>query len=156
MLCIILNAINGKPLPIYGDGTQVRDWLYVEDHARALCEIVTKAGVGEIYNIGGHNEVANIDVVNTICDILDELVPEKLGFLHSHRDLISFVADRPGHDNRYAIDAKKIELDLNWKPQETFETGLRKTVLWFIKNEIWCNRVLSGAYLSNEKIEGVS
>ena len=153
---VILNALAGKSLPVYGDGSQIRDWLYVEDHARALYEVVTKASVGETYNIGGHNEVANIDVVNTICDILDELVPEKLGFLHSHRDLISFVADRPGHDNRYAIDAKKIELDLNWKPQETFETGLRKTVLWFIKNEIWCNRVLSGAYLSNEKIEGVS
>jgi dTDP-glucose 4,6-dehydratase len=153
---VILNAISGKSLPVYGDGSQVRDWLYVEDHARALYEVVTKASVGETYNIGGHNEVANIDVVNTICDILDELLPEKLGSLNSYRDLISFVADRPGHDNRYAIDAKKIEIDLNWKPLETFETGLRKTVLWFIENETWCSRVLSGAYLSNEKTEGVS
>ena len=153
---VILNAISGKSLPVYGDGSQVRDWLYVEDHARALYEVVTKASVGETYNIGGHNEVANIDVVNTICDILDELLPEKLGSLNSYRDLISFVADRPGHDNRYAIDAKKIEIDLNWKPLETFETGLRKTVLWFIENETWCSRVLSGAYLSNEKTEGAS
>jgi dTDP-glucose 4,6-dehydratase len=152
---VILNALSGKPLPVYGDGSQVRDWLYVEDHARALYEVVTKAGVGQTYNIGGNNEVTNIDVVNTICDILDELVPEKLGSLQSYRDLISFVTDRPGHDKRYAIDAKKIELDLNWQPQETFETGLRKTVLWFIKNEIWWNRVLSGAYSPNGKAEGV-
>jgi len=148
---VILNALSGKSLPIYGDGSQVRDWLYVEDHARALYEVVTKAGVGETYNIGGHNEVANIDVVYAICDILDELVPEKLGFLHSYRDLILFVDDRPGHDKRYAIDASKIELDLNWKPQETFESGLRKTVTWFIENESWCARVLSGDYLPNEK-----
>jgi dTDP-glucose 4,6-dehydratase len=152
---VILNALSGKLLPVYGDGSQVRDWLYVEDHARALYNVITNAGVGETYNIGGHNEVANIDVVNTICDILDELVPEKLGSLHSYRDLISFVADRPGHDKRYAIDAKKIELDLNWKPRETFESGLRKTVIWFIENERWCARVLSGAYLHNEKEEGL-
>ena len=152
---VILNALSGKPLPIYGDGSQVRDWLYVEDHARALYKVVTKADVGETYNIGGHNEVANIDVVNTICDVLDELVPEKLGSLQSYRDLISFVADRPGHDKRYAIDAKKIALDLNWKPRETFESGLRKTVTWFIENERWCARVLSGAYLPNEKGEGL-
>ncbi|MDA8654316.1 dTDP-glucose 4,6-dehydratase [Alphaproteobacteria bacterium] len=152
---VILNALAGKSLPVYGDGSQVRDWLYVEDHARALYEVVTKAGVGETYNIGGHNELANIDVVNTICDILDELVPEKLGSLHSYRDLISFVTDRPGHDKRYAIDAKKIELDLNWKPRETFESGLRKTITWFIENERWCARVFSGAYLHNEKGEGL-
>ena len=127
--------------------------LYVEDHARALYEVGTKAGVGETYNIGGHNEIANIDVVNTICDILDEIVPEQLGSLHSYRNLISFVADRPGHDKRYAIDAKKTEMDLNWKPTETFESGLRKMVIWFIENETWCARVLSGAYSPNEKEE---
>ena len=152
---VILNALSGKSLPVYGDGSQVRDWLYVEDHARALYKVVTKASVGETYNIGGHNEVANIDVVNTICDILDELVPEKLGSLHSYRDLISFVDDRPGHDKRYAIDAEKIELDLNWQPRETFESGLRKTVIWFIENEMWWARVLSGAYSHNEKEEGL-
>jgi dTDP-glucose 4,6-dehydratase len=150
---VILNALSGKSIPVYGDGSQVRDWLYVEDHARALYKVVTKASIGQTYNIGGHNEVANIDVVNAICDILDELVPEKLGSLNSYRDLISFVADRPGHDKRYAIDAKKIETDLKWKPQETFSSGLRKTVKWFIENEWWCARVLSGAYLHNEKGE---
>ena len=150
---IILNALEGKPLPVYGDGAQIRDWLYVEDHARALYEVVTKARAGQTYNIGGHNEVANIDVVNAICDILDELVPRKHDALHSYRDLISFVADRPGHDKRYAIDAKKIELELNWKPRETFESGLRKTVKWFIENETWCARIFSGAYLSNQKDE---
>ena len=153
---VILNALSGKSLPVYGDGSQVRDWLYVEDHARALYEVVTKAGVGETYNIGGHNEVTNIEVVKAICDILDELVPEKLGSLQSFKDLISFVADRPGHDKRYAIDAKKIELHLNWKPRETFESGLRKTVIWFIENETWWTRVLSGAYSFNEKSGGVS
>jgi dTDP-glucose 4,6-dehydratase len=152
---VILNALSGKPLPVYGDGSQVRDWLYVEDHARALYEVVTKAGVGETYNIGGHNEVANIDVVNTICDILDELVPEQLGSFHSYRDLVSFVADRPGHDKRYAIDAKKIEVDLNWKPTETFESGLRKTVTWFIENETWCALILSRAGSLIEKEEGL-
>ena len=148
---MILNALEGKDLPIYGKGDQIRDWLYVEDHARALYKVVTKAGVGETYNIGGHNEVSNIDVVKTICDILDELVPEKLGSLNSYRDLISFVDDRPGHDRRYAIDAKKIELELNWKPRETFRSGLRKTIIWFIQNEKWWARVLSGAYSSNEQ-----
>ena len=148
---VILNALSGKSIPVYGDGSQVRDWLYVEDHARALYKVVTKADVGETYNIGGHNEVSNIDVVNIICDILDELVPEKLGSLNSYRDLISFVDDRPGHDRRYAIDAKKIELELNWKPRETFKSGLRKTVIWFIQNEKWWARILSGAYASNEE-----
>ena len=146
-----MNALSGKSIPVYGDGSQVRDWLYVEDHARALYKVVTKADVGETYNIGGHNEVSNIDMVNIICDILDELVPEKLGSLNSYRDLISFVDDRPGHDRRYAIDAKKIELELNWKPRETFKSGLRKTVIWFIQNEKWWARILSGAYASNEE-----
>ena len=150
---VILNALSGKSLPIYGDGSQVRDWLYVEDHARALYNVATKAGIGATYNIGGHNEVTNIDVVNTICDILDELVPENLGSLKSYRNLIRFVADRPGHDKRYAIDAKKIALDLNWKPRETFESGLRKTVIWFIENEAWWTRILSGTYLLNNKAE---
>lgn len=148
---VILNALSGKALPIYGDGKQIRDWLYVDDHARALYDVLTKSNAGQTYNIGGHNEIKNIDVVRTICDILDELAPHKLGSIKSFRDLISFVADRPGHDKRYAIDAKKIELDLDWKPQETFESGLRKTIKWFMKNEVWCNRVLSGAYLLDEK-----
>ena len=152
----ILNALSGKSLPIYGDGSHIRDWLYVEDHAKALYEVITKGAVGETYNIGGHNEVANIDVVNAICDILDELAPEKLGSLNSYRDLISFVADRPGHDNRYAIDARKISEDLNWKPQENFQSGLRKTVRWFIENEGWCARVQSGEYLYKEKGEDLS
>lgn len=153
---VILNALSGKPIPVYGDGSHVRDWLYVEDHARALYKVITKAKVGKTYNIGGHNEVANIDVVNAICDILDELAPEKLGSINSYRDLISFVADRPGHDNRYAIDAKKIYKELNWKPQENFQSGLRKTVKWFIENELWCDRVLSGQYLNSKKEEGLS
>lgn len=150
---VILNALSGKLLPIYGDGLQSRDWLYVEDHARALYEVVTKSDFGQTYNIGGHNEVTNIDVVKTICDILDELAPENLGSLNSYRDLITFVSDRPGHDKRYAIDASKIELDINWKPQETFESGLRKTVIWFIENESWWTRILNGNYLSNKEQE---
>ena len=150
---IILNALSGKALPVYGDGAQIRDWLYVDDHARALYKVVTKGSVGQTYNIGGHNEVANIDVVNSICDILDELVPEKLHSLQTYRDLIIFVTDRPGHDKRYAIDAKKIELDLNWRPRETFESGLLKTVKWFIDNDAWCKRIFSGAYLPNQKDE---
>ena len=148
---IILKAIAGKSLPVYGDGSQLRDWLYVEDHARALYEVITRATAGATYNIGGHNEVANIDVVNSICDILDDLMPEKLGLLNSHKDLICFVSDRPGHDRRYAIDARKIASELNWRPLETFETGLRKTVTWFIKNEGWCARALSRVHSSNEQ-----
>lgn len=153
---VILNALAGKSLPVYGDGLQVRDWLYVEDHASALYEVITRATVGETYNIGGYNEVSNIDVVNAICDILDELAPEKLGSLNSFKDLISFVADRPGHDSRYAIDAKKLYEELNWKPQETFKSGLRKTVTWFIENDWWCARVLSGEYLNYKKEEDSS
>jgi dTDP-glucose 4,6-dehydratase len=152
---MILNALSGKSLPIYGDGLQVRDWLYVDDHARALYAVVTQGAAGQTYNIGGHNEIANIDVVKTICDILEELVPEKPGAIKSYKELISFVRDRPGHDQRYAIDAKKIASHLNWRPRETFESGLRKTVIWYLENKTWCTRVLSGAYSSNKKEEAV-
>ena len=139
---IILNALHGKPLPVYGKGDQIRDWLYVEDHARALYKVVTEGQVGETYNIGGHNEKKNIDVVHTLCDILQEVVPSET----CYSDLISFVKDRPGHDRRYAIDANKIEKELGWKPEETFETGMRKTVAWYLNNKQWWERVLSGDY----------
>ena len=143
---VILNAIHGKPLPIYGDGSQIRDWLYVEDHAKALIKVVTEGEIGETYNIGGHNEKTNLEVVETICDLLEELAPEKPAGVKSYRDLITFVKDRPGHDARYAIDASKIERELGWVPEETFETGLRKTVQWYLDNPQWWERVLSGAY----------
>ena len=143
---MILNALKGKPLPVYGDGMQIRDWLFVEDHARALYTVVTEGSIGETYNIGGHNEKANIDVVQTICELLEELVPTKPQGVVHYRDLITFVKDRPGHDVRYAIDASKIERDLGWTPQETFETGLRKTVMWYLANENWWQRVLDGSY----------
>ncbi|CAI1663983.1 dTDP-glucose 4,6-dehydratase [Serratia fonticola] len=142
----ILNALEGKALPIYGNGTQVRDWLYVEDHARALYKVVCEGKVGETYNIGGHNERKNIEVVQTICRLLDELVPNKPGNLVKYEDLITFVTDRPGHDMRYAIDATKIERELGWKPQETFESGVRKTVEWYLENEEWWSRVKDGSY----------
>ena len=143
---VILNAIHGKPLPIYGDGSQIRDWLYVEDHAKALIKVVTEGHVGETYNIGGHNEKTNLEVVETICDMLEELAPEKPTGVNNYRDLITFVKDRPGHDVRYAIDASKIERALGWVPEETFESGLRKTVRWYLDNRQWWERVLSGAY----------
>ena len=143
---VILNAIHGKPLPIYGDGLQIRDWLYVEDHAKALIKVVTEGEIGETYNIGGHNEKTNLEVVETICDLLEELAPEKPAGVKNYRDLITFVTDRPGHDVRYAIDASKIERELGWVPEETFETGLRKTVQWYLDNRQWWERVLSGAY----------
>ncbi|MDC0641341.1 dTDP-glucose 4,6-dehydratase [Porticoccaceae bacterium] len=143
---VILNAVHGKPLPIYGDGLQIRDWLYVEDHANALIKVVTEGKVGETYNIGGHNEKTNLEVVQTICDLLEELAPEKPSGIDKYRDLITFVKDRPGHDARYAIDASKIERELGWVPEETFETGLRKTVEWYLDNTSWWERVLSGAY----------
>lgn len=173
---MILNALAGKPLPVYGDGQQVRDWLHVEDHARALIKVATQGRVGETYNIGGHNEKTNLEVVEAICEILDELVlgeergvsalraceespltlnPSPLtsealtspkGAHHSHKELITFVQDRPGHDLRYAIDAGKIERELGWVPQETFESGLRKTVEWYLANESWWQRVLDGSY----------
>ena len=143
---MILNALRGKPLPIYGDGLQIRDWLYVEDHAKALIKVVTEGEIGETYNIGGHNEKTNLEVVEAICDLLEELAPEKPAGVKSYRDLITFVKDRPGHDARYAIDASKIERELGWVPEETFETGLRKTVQWYLENRQWWERVLSGAY----------
>ena len=139
---MILNALAGKPLPVYGDGQQVRDWLYVEDHARALVKVITEGVVGETYNIGGHNEKANLEVVETLCDLLQDLVPAE----RSYRELITFVQDRPGHDLRYAIDASKIERELGWKPEETFETGLRKTVQWYLENRQWWQRVQDGSY----------
>ena len=139
---VILNALEGKELPIYGKGDQIRDWLYVEDHARALYKVVTEGKVGETYNIGGHNEKQNIEVVKTICSILDELVPKK----SSYAEQITFVNDRPGHDRRYAIDASKMSKELNWEPVETFDTGLRKTVQWYLKNQAWCNNVQDGSY----------
>ena len=143
---MIVNALHGKPLPLYGDGSQIRDWLYVEDHAKALIKVVTEGVVGETYNIGGHNEKTNLEVVESICDLLEELAPEKPVGVGNYRDLITFVKDRPGHDARYAIDASKIERELGWVPEETFETGLRKTVQWYLDNRQWWERVLSGAY----------
>jgi dTDP-glucose 4,6-dehydratase len=146
---VILNALAGKPLPIYGKGDQIRDWLYVEDHARALVRVATKAEVGETYNIGGHNEKQNIEVVRTLCELLEELHPQKPKGLERYEDLITYVKDRPGHDCRYAIDASKIARDLGWKPEETFETGLRKTVQWYLNNRVWWQRVLDGEYQLN-------
>ncbi len=143
---VILNALAGKALPVYGDGSQIRDWLYVEDHARALVKVVTEGKVGETYNIGGHNERKNIEVVKTICAILDDLVPEKPVSITNYDDLITYVTDRPGHDVRYAIDASKIERELDWTPIETFESGIRKTVEWYLANESWWQRVLDGSY----------
>lgn len=143
---VILNALQGKALPIYGKGDQIRDWLYVEDHARALVCVATEAKIGETYNIGGHNEKQNIEVVHTICDLLEELRPEKPEGVTHYRDLITYVQDRPGHDRRYAIDASKIERDLGWVPQETFESGLRHTVIWYLQNQNWWQRVLDGDY----------
>jgi dTDP-glucose 4,6-dehydratase (EC 4.2.1.46) len=142
----ILNALAGKPLPVYGNGLQVRDWLYVEDHARALYRVATAGVVGETYNIGGHNERKNIDVVQTVCALLEELVPQKPEGVEYYQDLITFVTDRPGHDVRYAIDAAKIERELGWTPEETFESGMRKTVQWYLANEGWWKQVLDGSY----------
>lgn len=141
---VILNALDGKPLPVYGDGKQIRDWLYVEDHARALYLVATTAKVGETYNIGGHNEKQNIDVVKTICTILDNIKPRTDG--QSYAQQITFVKDRPGHDLRYAIDASKIQQELNWQPQETFESGIQKTVEWYLNNLEWCRHVQDGSY----------
>ena len=143
---IILNALSGKPLPVYGDGSQIRDWLYVEDHARALYQVVTQGKVGETYNIGGHNEKTNLEVVRTVCALLEELAPEKPAGVAKYEDLITFVKDRPGHDARYAIDAAKIGRELGWQPQETFDTGIRKTVAWYLENRDWWQNVLNGSY----------
>ena len=146
---MIQNGLRGKPLPIYGKGDNVRDWLYVDDHARALVTVLRQGKVGETYNIGGHNEKTNLDVVHTLCDLLDELVP---GSDHRpHKSLINFVTDRPGHDHRYAIDAGKIERELGWKPEETFETGLRKTVQWYLANQAWCEKAVADRY-SGERL----
>ena len=151
---VILNALEGKPLPIYGRGNQIRDWLYVEDHARALVVVATQGKIGETYNIGGHNEKQNLEVIDTICEILDELVPieknatiknSKLD-IKNYKDLKVFVKDRPGHDMRYAIDASKIQKQLGWLPLETFESGIRKTVQWYLNNQAWCKHVQDGSY----------
>jgi dTDP-glucose 4,6-dehydratase len=140
---IIANALGGKPLPVYGDGLNVRDWLYVGDHCSAIREVLARGRLGETYNVGGWNEKTNLDVVHTLCDLLDELQPKATG---SYRDQITFVKDRPGHDRRYAIDARKLERELDWKPAETFETGLRKTVQWYLENQAWVQDVMSGQY----------
>ncbi|WP_394153187.1 dTDP-glucose 4,6-dehydratase [Vibrio maritimus] len=139
---VILNALEGKNLPIYGKGDQIRDWLYVEDHARALYKVVTKGEVGETYNIGGHNEKQNLEVVQTICGILDVLVPKETPYAEQ----ICYVQDRPGHDRRYAIDSSKMQKELGWTPEETFETGLKKTVQWYLDNAVWCKNVQDGSY----------
>ena len=141
---VIHNALAGKPLPVYGDGMQVRDWLYVKDHCSAIRRVLEAGRPGETYNVGGWNERANIDVVNTICGLLDELRPLPDG--RRHGELITFVKDRPGHDRRYAIDARRIERELGWRPAETFETGIRKTVQWYLDNQAWVENVTSGAY----------
>jgi len=143
---MILNALERKALPVYGNGQQIRDWLYVEDHANALHQVITKGLIGETYNIGGHNEQTNLHVVESLCDLLDEMCPDNLIDMQSHNELITFVADRPGHDYRYSIDAKKIQHDLGWIPKETFETGLKKTVSWYLDNESWWQHVLDGSY----------
>ncbi|ENX3948368.1 dTDP-glucose 4,6-dehydratase [Photobacterium damselae] len=148
---MILNALEGKQLPVYGNGMQIRDWLYVEDHASALYTVVTQGEIGETYNIGGHNEKANIEVVKTICSLLEELVPNKPQGIAQYQDLITYVTDRPGHDVRYAIDATKIAAELGWKPAETFESGIRKTVEWYLNNKKWWSRVLDGSY-SRERL----
>ncbi len=141
---MILNALAGKPLPVYGDGMQVRDWLYVEDHCRAILTVLAQGKSGEAYNIGGHNEMANIRIVHTLCALLDELRPRPDG--KPYTDQITYVTDRPGHDRRYAIDAGKIGRELGWLPQETFDTGIRKTVEWYLENLTWCERITSGKY----------
>lgn len=142
---MIANALGGKPLPVYGDGQNVRDWLYVGDHCAAIREVLARGRLGETYNVGGWNEMTNLEVVHTLCDLLDQLKPKASG---SYRDQITFVKDRPGHDRRYAIDARKLERELGWKPAETFETGLRKTVQWYLDNQVWVQDVMSGEYRS--------
>jgi dTDP-glucose 4,6-dehydratase len=141
---MIHNALDGRPLPVYGSGANVRDWLYVEDHCRAIERVLAEGRPGEVYNIGGNNEKTNLEVVHTLCDLLDELLPESRH--RPHRQLITFVADRPGHDLRYAIDAGRMRSELGWEPEETFETGLKKTVQWYLANQTWCRRVMDGSY----------
>jgi dTDP-glucose 4,6-dehydratase len=151
---VILSALAGKPLPVYGNGEQIRDWLFVEDHASALYKVVSEGKVGETYNIGGHNERRNIDVVKTICEILDEVVNEKPAGISHFEELITYVTDRPGHDRRYAIDASKIQEDLGWIPEETFESGIRKTVVWYLNNQRWWQRILDKSYAETNRLEG--
>lgn len=141
---IIHNALKGKPLPIYGDGQQIRDWLYVEDHCQAIRTVLEKGTLGEVYTVGGNNEKANLDIVHSICDLLDEMSPEPSG--KPYKSLITFVNDRPGHDRRYAIDSGKVQRELGWTPKETFATGLRKTIQWYLDHQTWVDRVMSGAY----------
>jgi dTDP-glucose 4,6-dehydratase len=141
---VIVNALNNQKLPIYGDGEQIRDWLYVKDHCSAIIKVLNQGKIGDVYNIGGNSEKTNISIVQTICDLLDDLVPRPDGKLYS--DLIEFVQDRPGHDRRYAINASKISDDLGWKPKETFDTGIKKTVEWYLQNQNWIESVKSGAY----------
>ena len=143
---IILNAINGKKLPVYGNGKQVRDWLYVEDHAKALLHVALNGKVGESYNIGGQSELKNIEVVRAICKILDELKPSKFKNIKKYEQLISYVEDRPGHDKRYAIDISKIKKNLKWQPKETFKTGIKQTIIWYLNNIRWCKKVQRGKY----------
>lgn len=143
---VILNALEGKPLPVYGNGKQIRDWLFVDDHARALYKVVTEGKLGDTYNIGGFNEKKNIDVVKTICNLLNQLISEKPKGLSDFADLITYVKDRPGHDVRYAIDASKINRELGWYPEETFESGIKKTIMWYLDNQGWCQRVQDGSY----------
>jgi dTDP-glucose 4,6-dehydratase len=145
---IITNALAGKPLPIYGDGQQVRDWLYVGDHCAAIRRVLADGRTGEVYNVGGWNEMTNLEVVHTLCDILDDLQPKKSDSAGSYRDQIVYVQDRPGHDRRYAIDARKIERELGWKPAETFASGIKKTVRWYLDNQPWVRDVQSGEYLN--------
>jgi dTDP-glucose 4,6-dehydratase len=141
---MVANALQGKALPIYGDGQQVRDWLYVEDHCRALQIVLERGRVGETYNVGGNNQRSNLEVVKALCSLLDELVANPK--VYPHEQLIQYVKDRPGHDRRYAIDARKLESELRWRPEESFETGLRKTVQWYLANSAWVENVTSGAY----------
>lgn len=143
---ITLNAIEGKQLPVYGKGNQIRDWLYVEDHVRAIIRVLEKGQVGHTYNIGGHNEMTNLDVVKSICIILNEIYPIQIEGLADYAQLIVHVEDRPGHDQRYSVNTKKIEHELGWQPEETFTSGLRKTVKWYLKNKEWCDRILDGNY----------
>ena len=157
---IVLNALSGQPIPVYGDGSQIRDWLYVEDHARALVTVVKSGEVGETYNIGGHNEKSNLEVVEAVCSLLDQLFPmpltEKGEKQQTYKTLITFVTDRPGHDRRYAIDASKIQRELGWSPEETFESGIRKTVEWYLGNKSWWQRVLDGSYQLGRLGESIS
>lgn len=144
---MILNALEGKALPVYGNGDQIRDWLYVEDHAKALYLVLTNGKIGETYNIGGDNEKKNIEVVHSLCDVLQELAPPNSNLsVTEYSQLVKYVGDRPGHDRRYAIDSSKIQRDLGWRPEETFDSGLRKTVQWYLNNQSWCERVQNGKY----------